>query len=179
MRSTDEVLEANFACVKGTVGCDQVAEQEVELKPEGGRSAGAKLRGRCPLPGHNGDSRSFYCYSSGQNGFWDSWYCHRCGVGGDVVDLWDAQEGPFENAVHALQDLAERFGLKLWREEDFYTTVDLAAKRAEGRARRALEDAITARYFERWVMPEIAAIEDQAERMAALDEALKTAGLAS
>jgi hypothetical protein len=174
VRTTDEVLEANFACVKGAVGCDQVAKRETDLRSEGG-----KLRGLCPLPDHNGDSRSFYCYSSGQNGFWDSWYCHRCGRGGDVVDLWEAQEGPFGNAVWAMQALADAFGLKLWREEDFHTSVELARIRAERRAKRALEDAITAGYFQRWVMPEVNLIEDGAERKAFLDEALKTAGLAS
>ena len=173
MRTTDEFLEANFACVKGTVGCDQVAEREVALKPEGG-----KLHGLCPLPDHNGDSRSFYCYSSNQNGFWDSWYCHRCGVGGDVVDLWGAQQGGFGNAVFAMQDLAEKFGLKLWRGEDFYDEEDLADRRAERRVRRARDDAWTRWYFDRMVVPEAVVIASEAERKAFLDRALKTAGLA-
>lgn len=173
MRSANEVLEANFASVKGAVGCDQVAEREVALKPEGG-----KLRGLCPLPHHNGDSRSFYCYSSAQNGFWDSWYCHRCGVGGDVVDLWNAQEGPFGNAIFAMQGLAEAFGLGLWREEDLYDEEDLSRVRAKRRAERARDDAWTRWYFDRTVLPEAEAIRDEGERKKFLDRAMKTAGLA-
>ena len=85
----EAALEANFAGVKGMIGCDQVAELEAELK-----RTGRLLKGSCPLPDHKDRSPSFYCYPDG-HGLCSSWWCFGCDRGGDVVDLWQAQQGPF------------------------------------------------------------------------------------
>ena len=46
MRTLDDAaLEANFAAVKGTIGCDRVAELEMELRRSGGL-----LKGRARSP---------------------------------------------------------------------------------------------------------------------------------
>jgi hypothetical protein len=164
-------LKANFACLKGTIGCDEVAQLEVALRQEGG-----KLRGSCPLPDHGGTSPSFYCYPN-ERGFYDRWWCHRCSIGGDVVDLYAAMEGPFRNAVDALRALADRFGLKLWRPEDLMSDEQLAAMRARKKVEAVRDRALTEWYFEREVIPLARAIEDEAERRAFLENALKEAGL--
>lgn len=169
----DAALEANFASVKGTVGCDQVAELETGL-----RLVGNKLLGRCPTRDHEDRTPSFYCYpSETYQGFYDSWWCFGCKKGGDVVDLYDAQEGSFANAVVALRALADRFGLKLWRAEDLMSDNQLAAMRARQRVEAARDHALREWYFEREVVPLARAIEDEAERKAFLDNAFKKAGL--
>jgi hypothetical protein len=167
------VLEANFACVKGRVGCDQVAEIETELRPISG-----KLLGRCPLPDHEDHTPSFYLYANEHPGFYDSWWCFGCGRGGDVVDLWQAQQGPFGNLVMAMEDLAERFDLKLWREEDLMSETQLAARRARRRVEAAFDRVLRVHYFDRLVMPVVNAVEDLGEREALLERCLKEAGLA-
>jgi DNA primase len=164
-------LKASFASVKGTVGCDQVAELETDL-----RAVGGKLLGRCPLPDHEDRTPSFYCYSQG-SGFYDSWWCFGCNRGGDVIDLYDAQEGPFQNKVIALHALAERFGLKLWRPKDFMSDLQLAAMRAKRRIEVALDVALRKWYFEIHAMPQINAVEDEGARRLLLEKALKEAGL--
>ena len=175
MRLVDEAtLEANFACVKGTVGCDSVAELETELRPVGG-----KLVGRCPLPDHEDRTPSFYCYAREHMGFYTFWRCYGCNRGGDVVDLWQAQQGPFGNLVMAMQDLAEHFDLKLWRDEDLMSDTQLAARRARRRIETAFERALKAHCFDRLVMPLVNAVEDLDERRALLERCLKEAGLAS
>jgi hypothetical protein len=171
-RSVSEAaLEANFASVKGTVGCDQVAELETDL-----RQSGRLLRGRCPLPDHEDRTPSFFCYPN-HSRFYDGWWCYGCNRGGDVVDLYAAMEGPFGSMVMALHALAERFGLKLWRDEDFMSDFQLAAVRAERKIEAALDRALSQWYLEREVMPVADAIADEAERELFLNRAFKEAGL--
>jgi CHC2 zinc finger len=167
------VLQAGFASVKGTVGCNQVAELETDL-----RTLGDKLLGRCPLPDHEVREPSFYCYPSDTyRGFYDSWWCFGCGRGGDVIDLYDSQEGPFANAVVALHALADRFGLKLWCADDLMSDFQLAAMRARRKVEAAHDRALTTWYFEREVVPLARVIEDKAERKAFLEDARNRAGL--
>ena len=168
----EAALEANFASVKGTVGCDQVAELESELRRSGGL-----LKGRCPLPDHEDSTPSFYCYPNG-HGFYDSWWCFGCNRGGDVVDLYAAMEGPFGNMVMAMHALAERFGLKLWRGEDFMSDFQLATRRARRKVEGALDRALREWYFQIHAMPQINAVKDEDERKLLLEKALKEAGLA-
>ena len=76
----EAALQASFASVKGTVGCDQVAELETDL-----RAVGDKLLGCCSLPDHQDQMPSFYCYpGETYKGFYDSWWCFGCERGGDV-----------------------------------------------------------------------------------------------
>jgi hypothetical protein len=166
-------LQASFASVKGTVGCDQVAELETDL-----RAVGDKLLGRCPLPDHQDQTPSFYCYSSETyQGFYSSWKCFGCDKGGDVVDLYDAQAGPFQNKVIALCALADRFGLKLWRDEDFMSDFQLAAMRTRRKVEAARDRALMEWYFQREIIPLAKAIEDEAERKAFLEDARTRARL--
>ncbi len=176
MRTVDgAALEANFACVKGAIGCDRVAETETELRTVGGR-----LVGRCPLPDHEDRTPSFYCYANEHAGFYDSWWCFGCSRGGDVIDLWRAVGplGEMGSPVMAMHDLAERFGLKLWREEDLMSESQLAARRARQRVDAAFERALTGHYFDLWVMPMVNGVEDPGERRELLERCLKEAGLA-
>jgi hypothetical protein len=94
-----------------------------------------------------------------------------------VIDLYDAQEGPFQNKVVALQALADRFGLKLWRPEDLMSDNQLSAMRARQRIEAARDRAWREWYFEREVVPLANAIEDETERRVFLDSALREAGL--
>jgi len=165
-------IEANFAAVKGSISCDRVAEPETAL-----RLVGGLLRGRCPLPDHEDRTPSFYCYPSA-DGFYDSWWCFGCSRGGDVVDLFAAMEGLEHNLVWAMEGLAERLGLKLWRPEDLMSETQLAVRKARRRVRRAFLDAVAEHIFERDVMPVINAVEDAGERRAFLERCLKEAGLA-
>jgi DNA primase len=172
MKTVENVAtDASFAAVKGSVQCDQVAEEETVLRSEGGH-----LRGTCPLPEHQGDSRSFYCYDNG-SGFYEKWWCHRCNKGGDVIDLYAAMHGLEHNLVFALQAMAERFGIKLWRDTDFMSENQMKIRKAKRQAERRLSDAITSLAFSRMVIPLLKQIEDKGERARELERCLKAAGL--
>jgi DNA primase len=162
---------ANFEAVKAVVGCDTLAREEVTLK-----HSGSELRGECPLPEHQGNSPSFYCYP-GETGLYTSWYCHRCTKGGDVIDLYSAMYGPYGNAVFAMEELAAHFNIKLWREEDLLEPWQVEVRRQERRAKAAFARGVQEYIFERDVMPHIRAVEDPAERAAVLKVALREAGL--
>ena len=164
-------LEASFAEVKHKVGCDRVAELEVDLRPNG-----QHLRGQCPLPEHTGQARSFYCLADEQ-GYYTKWWCHRCNCGGDVFDLYSAMFGPYGTPVFALQEVADRFGIKLWRPEELMDDEQLQIRRARQRAERAIERTLTAFYFELRVMPGIMAIQDVEQRKRVLARCVKEAGL--
>lgn len=163
-------MEANFAAVKGTISCEQVAQLEVNLYP-----SGKDLRGPCPLPEHQGKSPSFYCYPN--NGFFDKWHCHRCSVGGDVIDLYGKMFGLEHNPVWSMEGLADAFGVKLWQSDDFTNDFEKKIARAERQAERRIERVFTERLFERFVMPVIVSIEDEEERAVELQKALRAAGL--
>lgn len=163
-------LEANFALVKATVDCGQVAFGS-NLKQEG-----KNLRGTCPLPEHQGNSRSFYVYPN-EGGFYDSWYCHRCATGGDVIDLYGKMAGLEHNAVWAMQGLAEENGIRLWRDEDVMSDSEITIARAKRKAEKNLERYYTEKYFEEHVVPGIMEIEDDGQRAVELEKALKIAGL--
>lgn len=165
-------LEASFAEVKERIGCDRVAEEEVVLK-----ASGQHLRGECPLPGHEGTSPSFYCLADEQ-GRYTKWWCHRCGRGGDVFDLFNELFGPYGKPVFVLQELAARYGIKLWRPEELMDDEQLQIRRARQKAERAIERTLTAYYFELKVMPGIRAIKDVGERKRVLERCVKEAGLA-
>jgi DNA primase len=151
VRTVDEAaLEANFAGVKGAIRVEQVAELETHL-----RRTGAHLKGLCPLPDHDEKTPSFVCYPDQ-----GAWWCFGCDRGGDVVDLWQAQQGPFGNLVMAMEDLAEHFGLKLWHPEDLMSETQLAARRARRRVEASFDRALVAHYFDLWVMPVVNAVED-------------------
>ena len=174
MRTVDQAaLKANFACVKAVVGCEQVAELETYLRPTGG----GRLVGRCPLADHEDKSPSFYVYSN-QGGFYDSWYCFGCSRAGDVIDLYEGVMGWGREPVSTLKQLAERFGVKLWRDEDLMSETQLVARKARRRVEAAFDRALRAHYFDLWVMPVVNAVEDLAEREALLERCLKEAGLA-
>jgi putative DNA primase/helicase len=64
------------------------------------------LRGRCPLPGHDDSSPSFYLYPDGHA------YCFGCGWHGDAVDLWAALKG-FPTEIEAALDLAREYSIDL------------------------------------------------------------------
>ena len=166
-------LEANFAAVKGTVQCPDLAELEVVLRP-----SGSDLRGRCPLPQHGGDSPSFYCYSEAKNGFYDRWYCHRCGVGGDVIDLYAAMYGPCRNLKDAMEAVAEMFRVSLWRGSDLMSDTQREVARVHRDVWRAFERALAEHHFEAYIMPLIRGVEDEGERAALLARCLKEAGIA-
>lgn len=168
------VLEANIACVKGTVGCDRVAELETVLRPAGG-----KLVGRCPLPDHEDRTPSFYCYAGEHAGFYDSSWCFGCSRGGDVIDLYGLLKGWDHGPVWwSLEGLAQDFGFKLWRDDDLMSETQLAARRARRRVEAAFDRALRAHYFDLWVMPVVNAVEDLGEREALLERCLQEAGIA-
>lgn len=173
MIGTDDVLQANIEAVKATIGCDQVAERETEL-----RAQGRYLVGLCPLPDHDERTPSFKLSCSGGDGLYDRFACYGCGAHGDVLDLWTVTEGPFGNVAFAVADLAEKFGVALWRERDLHDDEDLSRLRAKRRAEKARDDAWTRWYFDREVVPEAEGIADRAERKRFLDRAMKTAGIA-
>lgn len=174
IRTVDEAaLEASFASVKGTIGCQEVAELETYLREEAD-----KLRGPCPLPDHSGDSPSFYCYpDDASRGLYTGWHCFRCDRGGDVIDLYAAMFGLEHNLVWAMQGLAERFGLKLWRDTDLMSESQMMARKARLSAERAFNQAIAEHVFERNVMPLIKSVEDDGERAELLSRCLRLAGL--
>lgn len=166
-------LEQNIAYVKHSVGCDQVAEMELEL-----RASGNHLRGNCPLPGHaGGTSRSFYCLKDEQ-GRYSKWHCHRCGVGGDVLDLWAVLRGlEHLNVAQQMHDLAEHFGVHLWRDTDMMDDEQMQIRRARIQAERKVERVLTEHYFRLWVVPAIQELPPD-KRSYFTQKALEQAGLA-
>ncbi len=77
----------------------------------------------------------------------------------------------------ALHALADRFGLKLWRDEDFMSDFQLAAMRTRSKVEAARDRALMEWYFQREIIPLAKAIEDEAERKAFLEDARTKAGL--
>ena len=65
----------------------------VDLKP-----AGRAQKCRCPLPGHEDRTPSFYVYPDG------GWHCFGCGRSGDLIELtrWLLNERSFVIVVEAL-----------------------------------------------------------------------------
>ena len=50
------------------------------------KKSGSTFRARCPLPGHDEKTASFYIYPHNQ-----SWFCFgACHKGGDIFDFWKA-----------------------------------------------------------------------------------------
>ncbi len=167
-----EILKANIQSIKGTYQCDEVAERfgETHLYDEGG-----KKRGRCPI--HEGDSPSFFCYPDEQGQF-TRWQCFRCNEGGDVLDLYEAMYGPFSSVVHTLQDFAEKFGVSLWREEDFLSENQLALQRAKKSAQKRLERMWLDIAYRESVLPYVRRITDEGERAQVNERCLRLLGLA-
>lgn len=52
------------------------------------RKVGKNLIGRCPLPGHDDSSPSFYVYPETK-----SFYCFGCAIGGDVITFAQYHSG--------------------------------------------------------------------------------------
>jgi hypothetical protein len=171
-KTVDEVsLEASFASVKGAIEVHEVASLEVYLRHEGKD----KMRGKCPLLECNGNSPSFYCYME-PNGRFERWKCHKCGNWGDVIDLYGKMQG-ITNPAWAMQALADEFGFKLWRPEDFMSDPQRMIMSARRKSEKKMERVMDELAFEKMVMPFIREIGDDDERREMLEECLKLAGL--
>lgn len=68
----------DYAALKDRIDIVAYASRFTRLRPTG---AGRHV-GRCPLPGHNDSTPSFWVYPASR-----SWYCFGCATGGDVFDL--------------------------------------------------------------------------------------------
>lgn len=167
----NEVLEANLASLRGTLTCDEIVRLsgETYLKAQG-----KNLRGRCPI--HRGESPSFFCYADEQRRY-TSWHCHRCNQGGDVIDLYAAIYGPFSSLWHTVLDLADRFGLKLWEDRDFYTENQRMVQRSKREAKKLLDRFFMAQAYEEAIEPYIAKIPDEKEREKVSIECMRNMGL--
>ncbi|MGC4107022.1 MAG: CHC2 zinc finger domain-containing protein [Thermomicrobiales bacterium] len=96
-------LMALAADLKAAWPIEQFCADLLAMRLEG---RGARLKGRCPLPGHNDDDPSFTVYVS-DNRTW----CFGCWRGGDVIDLTRHYFGlsTFREAVEKLQDETRTF----------------------------------------------------------------------
>ena len=72
-------------------------EQYTKLKRGGARG---ELSGRCPLPGHDDKSPSFYVNEAKQ-----SFCCHGCGAGGGIVNFIKQYHG--KDFVSTIEELAD------------------------------------------------------------------------
>jgi DNA primase len=171
-RMGSEILKANLESIKGTYQCDEIAESfgETALYDEGG-----KKRGRCPI--HNGESPSFFCYPDEQGRF-TRWQCFRCTEGGDVIDLYAAIHGPFSSVWHTVMDFADRYHLKLWREEDYLSNSQLMLKRAREGAQKRLNRYYNDLAYRQSVLPMLYEIEDLDMRRVENERCLRILDLA-
>lgn len=168
----NEVLKTNIDLVKIYVGCDRLAEDEVVL-----RGQGRTLRGQCPILHCEGSSESFAVYLNESMGVYDSFYCFRCGKSGDVIDLHEAMRHYLPNPAHTVKDLAQRFGVKLMREEDTMTDEEMAEREGKKMAVQDFRRAEAALLFETGIVPQIQQIKDPHARARTLAICLKAAGL--
>jgi DNA primase len=166
----DAAFAANVALVREKVLCVDLAEYETEL-----RAYGEEWLGLCPLPDHEENTPSFYCYAS-EDDSRTSWYCFGCNRGGDVIDLYMAMEEQ-PNMLFAMQGLADRFGLKLHKPDEFMSDNQHQIAKAKREAQKRLTDAMAALVFSEWVVPLIQEIEDPYEKAAVMRACLDAAGL--
>ena len=174
LRTVDSAaLEANFAAIKGAIGCDRVAEIETHLKPSGQD----RLVGNCPLTDHDEKTPSFMCYK-GASGIYDSWHCYGCNRGGDVIDLYEGVMGWGKNSASTLHLLAERFGYKLSRAEDFMSRNQLMIQKARIKAEKRLETYFNSVVYRASILPLILEIRDDKARAKEAERCCKILGLA-
>jgi DNA primase len=102
------------------------AKEAVEVTELAGRltalqRCGEGWRGRCPLPGHDDSTPSFYVYPET-----DSFFCYGCAQGGDVVELARLSWNYCQRDAHiAAADLLHSFGHEIpprpaawWRKQE-------------------------------------------------------------
>jgi hypothetical protein len=73
----------DFEAIKERVDIVDYISRHMQLRPVSG-----KLVGKCPLPGHEDSSPSFWVYPQTR-----SWYCFGCNRGGDVIHFAHAIDG--------------------------------------------------------------------------------------
>ncbi len=142
---------------KKAVSTLELAER---LCPEGLRRVGQNLIARCPLPGHDDKSPSFYVYPET-----DSFYCFGCLRGGDVVNLaahaWGY--GKHDMAM-AAANLLHEFGHEIPQRPPSW----FARQERQKPVRDALEEvrvrSVHRRLYRIFVRNTISLIEDEDER---------------
>lgn len=68
----------DYAALKARIDIADYVGRYTRLRP----LANGRLVGRCPLPGHNDSTPSFWVYPESR-----SWFCFGCNSGGDVFDF--------------------------------------------------------------------------------------------
>ena len=137
-----------------------ILELAERLCPEGARRVGKTMVARCPLPGHDDKTPSFYVYPE-TGSFW----CFGCQRGGDVVHLAAHAWGHGDDMATAAAELLHEFGHEIPQRPQAW----FARQERQKPVRDALEEVKVKhvqRRLYRIFAPAIEKIEDQAERKA-------------
>ncbi|MDP9475550.1 MAG: CHC2 zinc finger domain-containing protein [Actinomycetota bacterium] len=137
-----------------------ILELAERLCPEGLHRVGQNFEARCPLPGHDDKSPSFYVYPATE-----SCWCFGCQRGGDVVNLaalaWGY--GKDEQAM-AAANLLHEFGHEIPQRPPSW----FARQERQKPIRDALEEtrvrSVRRRMYRIFVRNSISLIEDEDER---------------
>jgi CHC2 zinc finger len=147
--------------IRDAVPLDVVARRYTKLEPLGGQ---AWFTGRCPLPGHEDKTSSFYIYPPGR------WWCYGCGRGGEIVDL-EFHCGDYGELWEAMIALAVEYGVTLPRRTKRWHEAQERRVTYLGWAYEVIGEELSRRVFKVSVLPFIDAIIDQRVREQALERA--------
>jgi DNA primase len=95
-----------FEKLREQIDLAELAGQHTRLEP-----SGRALVGRCPHPGHEDSTPSFFIYPDGR------FFCYGCRWRGDVTDLHAGLNG-LRPGMQAALDLAREFGIELPKMSD-------------------------------------------------------------
>jgi DNA primase len=145
--------------VRDAVPIEAVARRYTGLEPLGGR---AWFTARCPLPGHEDRTPSFYIYPGEVGG---RWWCYGCSRGGDVVDL-EFFCGDYGELWEAMISLAVDYGVELPVRSPSWHRKQERQQPVRDTIAQARFDHLHRRLFRRFFEPSLLRIEDPEERKA-------------
>jgi hypothetical protein len=147
--------------IREAVPIEVVARRYTDLQPLGGE---AWFTGRCPLPGHEDRTPSFYIYPGSR------YWCYGCSRGGNVVDL-EFHCGGYGELWEAMVSLAIEFGVELPQRPESWRRKQLRQRAIRDAVASARREVLRRRLFRWCVLPLVDAIEGAEERHQELERA--------
>jgi hypothetical protein len=145
--------------VREAVPIEDIARRYTHLESFGGK---AWFIGRCPLPGHDDSTPSFYIYPPGR------YWCYGCNRGGDVVDL-EFFCGDYGELWEAMISLAVEYDVELPPRHESWLRKQERQKPIRAGIGHVRRELMRRRLFRVYLLPIIDAIEDEEERRQELE----------
>lgn len=150
-----------FRAVKDAVSVADVASRYTTLEPFG---SGGWFTGRCPIPGHEDRSPSFYTIPPDSRYPHEHAHCFGCGFNGDAIDLEQAC-GDHAESWTAMIQLSYDFGVELPSRPASWYARQERQKPVRDALGRVQADVLRRRVFRWCILPVIdASTPDPTER---------------